>query len=304
MTGARKLSLALLLLLAACNEHHDSFQGYAEGEYVYVASPIAGRLDDLAVHRGEQVKEDAPLFSLESQDETEAVRQAKAQLADLKTGKRPPEIGVLEAQLAQAKTNEQLSATQLKRDEKQYAIGAIARAQLDASESAHQRDAARVSELKDQLKVGKLPARKEQIRAAEAALAQAKWRLDQKSVRATQAGLVFDTLYVQGEWVPAGSPVVSLLPPKNIKVRFFVPETEVGALKTGEAVTVHCDGCAAEVPAKISYISPQAEYTPPVIYSNTTRSKLVFMVEARPSLEDAPKLHPGQPLEVRLDAGR
>lgn len=117
---------------------------------------------------------------------------------------------------------------------------------------------------------------------------------------APRAGLVYDTLYREGEWIAAGSPVVRLLPPQNIKVRFFVPEAVVGGLAPGRAVSLHCDGCAADVPAAISFISSESEYTPPVIYSNETRVKLVYMIEARPSPGDAPKLHPGQPLEVRL----
>jgi HlyD family secretion protein len=83
-------------------------------------------------------------------------------------------------------------------------------------------------------------------------------------------------------------------------VRFFVPETVVGSLAAGRAVSVHCDGCAADVPATITYVSPKAEYTPPVIYSNERRAKLVFMVEARPGTADAVKLHPGQPVSVAL----
>ena len=109
-----------------------------------------------------------------------------------------------------------------------------------------------------------------------------------------------DTLYRQGEWVPAGNPVVKLLPPLNVKVRFFVPETIVGGLASGRAVSIHCDGCPADVPATLTYVSNDAEFTPPVIYSNETRSKLVFMIEARPSVENAAKLRPGQPVSVML----
>jgi len=107
-------------------------------------------------------------------------------------------------------------------------------------------------------------------------------------------------MYRVGEWVPAGSPVVSLLPPGNIKVRFFVPETVVGALKVGQQATLRCDGCGDPIPVHIDYVSNQAEYTPPVIYSRESRSKLVYMVEARPTPEAATRLHPGQPVEATL----
>jgi HlyD family secretion protein len=107
-------------------------------------------------------------------------------------------------------------------------------------------------------------------------------------------------MYRSGEWVPAGSPVVRMLPPENIKVRFFVPEAVLSSLSLGHKVAIRCDSCAADISASIRYISNQAEYTPPIIYSNDTRSKFVFMVEARPQPADAVKLHPGQPVQVSL----
>ena len=107
-------------------------------------------------------------------------------------------------------------------------------------------------------------------------------------------------MYRSGEWVPAGSPVVRMLPPENVKVRFFVPESAVGALASGRPVRIRCDGCAADVAAVVSFVSDQAEYTPPVIYSNEARAKLVFLVEARPQVADAARLHPGQPVQVVL----
>src|SRR2546427_781363 len=110
----------------------------------------------------------------------------------------------------------------------------------DTARSARDRDRARVRELKAQLAAAKLAARPDEIRAAQAAtaaarvaLAQAEWRLEQKSLRAPRDGRVTDTLYVQGEWVPSGSPVVALLPPANIKVRVFVPEKTLVSVKTG-----------------------------------------------------------------------
>ena len=199
------------------------------------------------------------------------------------------------------------AALQLKRDEAQFAAGGIAKAQLEDSRANHAIKAARVRELTEQLDVSRLPARQDQIRAqnaqvaaARAAQSQAAWRLDQKRAAANQAELVDDTLYREGEWVPAGSPVVRLLPPGNVKVRFFVPETAAGSLKPGRSVSVGCAGCGGGVAAVVSYVSNEPEFTPPVIYSNETRSKLVFLVEARPSLENAARLRPGQPVSVAI----
>ena len=300
-------------LLAACSgDKSSAWQGYVEGEYVNVASPVAGRLDKLLVLRGQTVEAKAPLFRLESEQELAAKQQAdeqlnaaQAQLADLRLGRRRPEVAVTEAQLAQAEAAQQQAALQLRRDGAQFEAGGIARAQLEESRSNQAIKAARVRELAGQLDVTRLPAREDQIRgqsaqvaAARAAQSQAAWRLDQKQVAASQAALVADTLYREGEWVAAGSPIVRLLPPGNVKLRFFVPETSAGSLKPGRKVSVGCDGCGAGVAAVVSYVSNEPEFTPPVIYSNETRAKLVFLVEARPSPESAARLRPGQPVSV------
>ena len=140
-----------------------------------------------------------------------------------------------------------------------------------------------------------------EAKAANDALAQAQWRLDQKTQTAPIAGIVYDTLYRPGEWVAAGAPVVSLLPPGNVKIRFYVPEPALAAIRRGTAVTVRCDGCGSPITARVAFIAPQAEYTPPVIYSRENRSKLVFLVEARPE-QPNPALHPGLPVEVTVEA--
>jgi HlyD family secretion protein len=311
----RHVAFALSIALAACSaDKAVTYQGYVEGEYVHVASAVGGRLERLLVQRGQTIEAKTPLFNLEAEQETAAKQQAdeqlkaaQAQLADLRVGKRTPELDVARAQLAQASAAEAQAALQLQRDEAQFEIGGIARAQLDDSRANHAIKVARVRELAGQLEVSRLPARDEQIRgqdaqvaAARAVSSQSDWRLDQKRVFATQGGLVVDTLYREGEWVAAGSPVVRLLPPQNLKVRFFVPQAVAGALKPGRNVVLHCDGCDADVPATVSYIAAEPEYTPPVIYSNETRAKLVFMVEARPASDTVQRLRPGQPVAVTL----
>ena len=320
MNAVRPLPLALaaaVVLLGGCGRPADdvaTYQGYVEGEFVYLSSSQAGTLTQLSVERGQAVAAGTPVFSLEAVDETAALRQAqhqleatRAQLADLQTGKRPPEIAVTRAQLAQATAQAARAATQLARDERQYAAGGLSKQQLDDSRTSEQTTAAQVRELQNQVDVARLPGRAQQVAAqaaqvdaAQAAVAAAQWKLDQKRVAAPAAGRVYDTLYRVGEWVQAGNPVVQMLPPQNLKVRFFVPEAAVASIAPGRTVTIRCDGCPADVPARVTYVSHEAEYTPPVIYSNESRTKLVFMVEARPAVADAPKLHPGQPVAVRM----
>lgn len=309
------LLLSCLPWLSACGENTvPALQGYVEGEYVRLAAPFAGTLQTLAVQRGAQVRQGDPVFTLEQQNEAAArqgaedrLHAAEAQLADLKTGKRPQELQVIRAQLAQAKAAAQLSATELQRAERLVKGKFVASDQLDTARANDKLNQAKVTELQAQLQVAELAARPDALKVAEAnvaaahaALDQADWQLSQKSVAATRNGLINDTYYQPGEWIPAGSPVISILPPENRKVRFFVPEPQLGSLQTGQTVQVSCDGCGDAMLMHISYISPQAEYTPPVIYSKDSRAKLVVMVEAIPGVADAPKLKVGQPVDVKL----
>jgi HlyD family secretion protein len=136
------------------------------------------------------------------------------------------------------------------------------------------------------------------LRTAQARLASAQTRLARRKMASPVTGSVQQIYYRPGELVPAGRPVVSLLPPGNIKIRFFVPETVLPKIALGDAVTIHCDGCKADVPAKVTFISRTSEFTPPVIYSLDERSKLVFLIEAR---TDTPgELRVGQPVDVRF----
>jgi HlyD family secretion protein len=235
-------------------------------------------------------------------------RTAQARLDNLQAARRAPEIDALRAQLAQARTAAELSASQLAQQQKLFKGGFIAESRLDEARSAHQRDQARVAEVQAQLRTARLPLGREaelaaaeaEVAAARAALAQAESRLSQKALAAPAAAIVQDTFFVEGEWVPAGRPVASLLPPGNLKARFYIPEALLSSFSLGKPVEIGCDGCPAPIAAKVSFVSSQAEYTPPVLYSKESRSKLVFLVEARLDPAAAAKLHPGQPVDVRL----
>jgi HlyD family secretion protein len=310
----------LLMVLAACllagcqRGPSGRVQGYAEGEYIYVASPLEGQLDELAVQRGQQVKKGALLFVLESGAEQagrdEAARklaQVQSNLEDAKRGMRPSEIDALEAQLQQAQAAQVLADKEFVRQEKLVLSGAAAKQELDRARATRDQDRKHVSQLEADLQTARLGSRPDQIaaiaasvRAQEAALAHADWALAQKTQVAPMAGLVFDTFYQKGEWVPAGRPVVALLPPENLKVRAFVPEARIGGIQPGQPVRVFVDGMAEPFTGKVSFLSPRAEYTPPVIYSQESRGKLVFMVEMVFGPATAAKLHPGQPVDVEF----
>jgi len=306
----------IALLAVGCGEPKTvAYQGYVEGEYVLVASPYGGSLQSLNVARGQTIESGTALFVLEQGNEfaekheaEQRLRAAQAKLENLRKGQRAPELEALMAEVAQAEAARKLSASQLARNQQLFEGGFISSAGLDEAKANLARDRARAEQAQAQIRVakqsvgrtGELAAAQAEIDAAKAVVAQADWKLAQRAQRAPQAGLVQDTFFVQGEWVPAGKPVVSLLPPANIKLRFFVPETVVGRLHARQGVKVSCDGCGAPIAATISYISPNSEFTPPVIYSKESRAKLVFMIEAVPGVADATKLKPGQPLDVVL----
>lgn len=300
-------------LLAEREKGPPVYQGYVEGEFVQVSAPVAGRLDVMRVARGDRIRVGEPLFELESEYERAALRAAEAErattaalLADMQTGKRPPEVAAIQAQLDQAVAVEKDSAVQLERDRALYLRGGIPKSQLDKSQAEEDANLARIRELQDNIAVARLPSRDMQIaaqvaavEATEAKVGQAEWTLGHKKIASTREGLVYDVVYRLGEWVPAGQPVVRMLPPENVKIRFYIPEAALASLRVGQGVKVGRDG-AATVSATITYISAEAEFTSPVIYSNESRYKLTFMVEAHASPEVSRTLNPGQPVYVEI----
>lgn len=312
--------LALFCFLAGCNRSDtapNTFQGYVEGEYVSVAAPLPGRLATLFVQRGAQVKAGDPLFELESvqekaaRDETkQRLAQLRSQVNDARKGKRPTEIEATTAQLNLARTALQFSEKELSRQEKLLAARVVPAQEVDRLRSQRDQERQRVTQLEAELATAKLGLRSDQVaateagmRALEAALGRSEWELAQKRQSAPVAGVVFDTLYRTGEWVAAGKPVAVLLPPQNIKVRTFVPQSFLATIRHNDAAQITIDGAPAPVSGRVSFISPQAEYTPPVIYSRESRQKLVYLIEVAFDAATAVRLHPGQPVTVRFGFG-
>jgi HlyD family secretion protein len=290
------------------------WQGYAEADFVKVGPTQQGLLTSLSVARGTRVAAGAPLFD---QDDTADVAardqiarqltQAEEQLANLKAGGKPTEIQQAEASLADAKAARDKIDADLRRTEALVKTFAATqqlveqqRADLRSAVAKVQRlEAALAQMLAPMGREGEIKAQQALIESLRAAVAMAQWRIDQRHVTAPVAGIVADVLARPGETIPAGGPVVSLLPPENIFVRFFVPETRLAEVHIGDKVALVCDRCAGDLAATVSFISPQAEYTPPVIYSEASRAKLVYQVEARPPRQEAAQINPGQPIAVR-----
>ncbi|WP_119299737.1 HlyD family secretion protein [Dongia deserti] len=314
MTALRVVTaFALLIVIGGCDRPDtDTWQGYVEAEYTYVAPLETGRIIALAVERGDQVQAGQPLFTLEDDAERAArnqaaaeLAQAEADLADLRKGDRPEDLAIIQAQLDKARASLALSVPRLARREKMVKGSIIGEEELDEAKSAILADRGNIAEYEARLAEAKLPARIDKIAAAErlvearkAALADAAWRLSRRQERAPAAARVEDVFFRAGETASAGQGIVSLLTPDKVKLRFFVPEPALATIAVGQKLAVSCDSCPPNLTATITFIARTAEFTPPVIYSLRRREKLVFLVEARPDDLNQP-WHPGLPVDVR-----
>lgn len=309
------MTLMCAALLPGCNSHDTTLHGYIEGQLTYLSSPHDGKLMELKVSRGISVKQGELLFSLdpfpesaELKSASAIIKQASANLKNLEVGKRPTEIDAIQSKIKQVK--ERIAF--LRKDNERYKIllekSAVERQRYDQSTQDLGVANNQLKELEADLRTAKLPAREDEIKAAAANLAstqalydKATWNLREKSVYAPKDASVFDTYYKVGERIPANRPVLSLLVPQDIIAVFFVPETLLSTIHLEQNVSILCDSCKTPIQGKIRFISPQAEYTPPVIYSNSARSKLVYRVEANILTKNTKKLNPGQPIDIHLN---
>ena len=293
--------------------------GYADADYVKVAPTQQGRLVVLSVARGDTVEAGAPLFAQDDVDDRAARDQAAAELteaseklADLQAAGRNPEILQARADVEDMQAAYERVARDLARNEAIVAGGAVSRQSVDQLRVDARSAQARLDSSRAKLSLVADPngrahaiaAQAAAAAAARAALATAQWRLDQRSVVAPAGGLIADTYARPGETMAAGASVVSLLPPENILVRFFVPETALARLHPGDQVGIACDSCPHDLQAQVSFVATAPEYTPPVIYSQGARGSLVYLIEARPGRDRRPLLKPGQPVDVTPAAAR
>lgn len=308
----------LLLSLSACQNEPEipSFQGYGEGEFIYLSAYEAGIIETLEIPRGNHVTAGHLVFTMESVVQANRLREAEGrlevarhQLANLLTGKRKQEVAVLIAGQKRADAALKLSEENLARKIQLRKDGFISQAGLDQSQAEFDRDKATLDEFNAQITTARLTARVDEIGAAEAtlktatvAVETAQWHLDKRRILAPQTGRIEEVLFEVGEFVQPGQPVLSLLPDDGIKVRFFIPESRLGEIHEGQSVAFACDGCPSDMTGMIRYISNEAEFTPPVIFSQPSQKKLVFMAEAWPL--DKTVLHPGQPVEVWVSGGQ
>lgn len=309
------INFCILLSLFGCDQSDSlSLAGYTYGEFTYLSFPYTEEVETLFVNKGDMVRKGQKLMQLASftaenalQVAEEKVNAEKALLLKLEAGERPAALDIIYSQLVQAKSAAALAKSQLARKSKLYTERMISAAEWERVNEEYVQKNAHVKELQQQIKLKKLPARQDEINKqksqVESAILQrnkAHWELRQRVLFAPQDAIVYDVLYHQGERPLAGKPVISLLPPENVKVRFFVPEKRLGEIHTGMKIKIYCDGCKKPLAGHINYISPQAEFSPPVIYSNQRREKLLFMAEAIPIKKDVWLIKPGQPVNVEM----
>lgn len=295
------------------------WQGYAEADFIKVGPTQQGLLTEVRVSRGDKVAAGALLFVQDDISDCAArdqaarlLHQAEEQLANLQAAGKPTEIEQAEANLAEARATLERTKVDLDRGEFLARTGTMAAETLDQRRADFRSATARVAALEAALaqaraplgRVREIDAQNAAVKAAQAAVAITEWRLSQRRVTAPIAARVADVLARPGETMAAGAPVVSLLPPGNIFVRFFIPEADLANVHLGDRVAIACDSCPPDLTGTVSFISPQTEYTPPVIYSEESRAKLVIMIEARPPVERASLLNPGQPVTVKPIARR
>jgi HlyD family secretion protein len=317
VVGAALVALVIWGLVLRGHSEARTLSGYVEGDLVYLAAPVPGAVQTLYVREGQRIEAGAATFLIDpgtTQAQAEsaqaAVAAAAAHAEDLRKGQRTQEQAVYDAQLAAAEARLRQAEADYNRIAPLVARGIYAPARLDQERAARDTARAQVETVRRQRAVGALGARSDAIAAADQQTAQARGSLAGTeavlrtlSPPAPMAGRVQQVFFRQGEWAPAGQPVLALLPDDRIKLRFFVPERSVRLYRPGGTVQFGCDGCPGLRPARITWVSATAEFTPPVLYSRGSRDRLVFMVEATP--EAATTLNPGLPVDVvPLDAAR
>ena len=299
-------------LFAACEPPMPFATGYVEGNYVEIAPVATAQILALPVTSGDRVASGQTLVALERRDAEIALAQAEAalsraesQLADLRQGKRPEEIRVIEASLASARAQAEEARRTADRLLGLAGRGVATETQRDDAATAAAVAEARVTEIEANLAVAQLPARPDEIAASEAALREAtaardhaRWQLEKRDLTAPSGGVVTDIIRRPGEIAVAGQPVLALLPDGAIRLRLYVPEADIARVAPGDRLALSCDSCPPGLAATVSYIADGPEFTPPVIYSVDSRQKLVYLVEATPA--EGSGLKPGQIIDVGL----
>ncbi|MCR9192956.1 MAG: HlyD family efflux transporter periplasmic adaptor subunit [Gammaproteobacteria bacterium] len=301
------------LALVACHPNKKHYQGYVEAGTIYLAEPFSGTLKKKHIDRGQQVKKGQLLFELDPNPQAFNLSHADAEmdeatqvLMDLNKSRRAPEIDAIQAQIAQVDAQIKLAKLRLSRNKTLFKKRVVAEDALDnAKEHLIERQGVK-AQYEANLALAKLGGRLNMIAAQRAKAKaskidtlQAKWSLEQKKIYAPVDGVIFDTYYREGEFVAAAKPVASMLARVDTFIEFFVPLRRLHEVEMGQNITYVSASSSQSFPAKIAYISPKAEYVPPLIYSRDNTDKLVFRIKA--SVPGNNPLIFGEPVIVTLE---
>jgi len=261
--------------LSGCSrQSSQKVQGYIEGRFTYMATPVSGILKELMVREGSIVEKDQVLFILDKQPESDSYQAAKKDLEQV--------VATRDSVAA----NLEFAKLTFERNKILVPQNALQQSELDRARSNYESTLAQLAQSEAA------------IASSEAALAKSEWALNQKTVKAPLNAMVIRKLYRLGEYTETGKPVLSLLAPEDVKVIFYVREGDLSGIHVNDNISVKCDSCKDAYQGHITFISPIAEYTPPVIFSNETNYKYMYRVEGKFPPKDAYQLHPGQPVKV------
>lgn len=300
--------LALPLCLAACSSEPDAtLHGYVEGDFIRIAPQQPGLIISTAAQEGGPVAAGDELLRQDATAEVAALAAASARIDaatarydDALAGARDPEIEAARDQLRQALAAQSDAAQALERTQALFSDGHISQARLDTARAAAETADARVDEMRARLNIVRLPARADQLRALQAEIAAAEaerdtalHRLDLRTISAPSDGRIHRQLRFAGEQAGPSAPVYEILPADAVHALVFIPEPQLASLPVGTRLAVNCDGCAAGMRVTIATIADEAEFTPPILYSDDERARLVYRAEAR---FDGTSPPPGTPL--------
>lgn len=306
----RRLPIIIVVIAAAVlvwwlfgrPERERYLSGYIEGEELYLAAPVSGTVASISAREGARVRAGSALFAIDPATLAAQGDQARAEIAAARTQIASAQANAeqAEAEVRAAAASAQRAGSDLSRLEsvRSNDPAAVAEKDIDAARAALREANARVAAGRETASArrAQISATRAQADQAEGGAREVAIRVGQLSPAAPADARVDKIFFQQGEWVNANQPVLSLLPDSAIKLRFYVPEGEIARYSPGTTVGFSCDGCPAGLKARISYVSPRPEFTPPVIFSRETRDRLVFLVEARP--ERPARLQPGLPIDV------
>lgn len=308
------LGLFVIFLLSGCHSDDNQVtQGYIEGDFIYISAQTTSRIEQVLVNRGQQVSTGQTLVILDNNTEKKQYEIANknmsseiATLNDLTKGSRHTELNITAAQIAQAESDAKLSQSKLRRYQQLKTKGYVSDFELEQAQTDNHLKQERVRELTSQLasqkllsRADKIDAQREKAAASQLQLEQSQITLNKLQLKSVSAAEVYDVMYHPGEVVSPGTPILSLLPNSAVKIRFFVPAEQLPRYRLEQKINVKVEGIKQSISARIRFISPKAEYTPPVIYTSAQKKRMVFMIEAVP-LKPQPALKLGLPVEVSL----